>query len=140
MEKMTVKSALKAHARPLCGRCSRITSTNSDFLAQSRRKTTNLCENRQKCMVTRILGRTRCNTNAALLHRAIAINQEELGGQDCTRSDVEKHTLKVLGWESVCTHVSLFASTHLGRFRCQHLEIASNLEESEVSYLLATCD
>jgi len=43
-----------------------------------------------------------------------------------------QHTQQALEWETVCTHISSFASTYVGKKQCQNLEIARNLDRALV--------
>ncbi|QDZ19018.1 endonuclease MutS2 [Chloropicon primus] len=45
--------------------------------------------------------------------------------------EVDAYTLKILDWESVCSHVSIFTSTKLGRLECYGMELGSDVERSE---------
>ncbi|WZN63175.1 endonuclease MutS2 [Chloropicon roscoffensis] len=46
------------------------------------------------------------------------------------REDVDAYTAELLDWENVCSHVSIFTSTKLGRLRCYEMRLGANLEES----------
>lgn len=43
-----------------------------------------------------------------------------------------KHTQDALEWETVCTQISSFASTYVGKKQCQSLEIARTLDRALV--------